>query len=201
MVRVPGRLVDSTMQQEPIHARYVDVRRDIRNADVLLFRRRNRITKAIMVAGRSRYTHAAMAGWWKDRLMCVEMTSGGGRAQLLSNIVQRWPGCVDVYSVIARPPRFAPWRALDVMIEITGRPYGWFNLFRASALHMPFVRFLVRPDEDDTSSSTWPPFCSHAVSKALRAGGGDPVPNLADRHTEPGDLARSAMLKYQFTLI
>ena len=36
---------------------------------------------------------------------------------------------------------------------------------------------------------------------AMRAGGVDPVPNLADRLTEPGDLARSAFYEYRFTLL
>ena len=35
---------------------------------------------------------------------------------------------------------------------------------------------------------------------ADREGGIDPVPNLADRLTEPADLSRSAFFRYQFTL-
>jgi hypothetical protein len=35
---------------------------------------------------------------------------------------------------------------------------------------------------------------------ACRAGGVDPVPNLADRLTEPADLARSPFFEYRFTL-
>lgn len=109
---------------------YSDVRCEIRNADLLLFRRRNRVTRLIAVAGRSQYVHAAMAGWWKNRLMCVEMTSGGGRAQLLSNIVAQWPGVIDVYRANAAHRRFSRERALKTMLGITGRRYGWANLFR-----------------------------------------------------------------------
>src|SRR5512137_265229 len=97
---------------KPIPAHYGEVRRRIRDADLLLFRRRSRIGRLISVAGRSQYVHAAMAGWWKDRLMCVEMTSGGGRAQLLSNIVAPWPGVVDVYQANANHRRFSRQRAL-----------------------------------------------------------------------------------------
>ena len=183
------------------HIRYADVRREIRDADVLLFRPRDWYTRAIAVAGRSQYVHAAMAGWWNNRLMCVEMTSGGGRAQLLSNLVERWPGACDVFAVIAKPPRFARCRALKAMIAITGKPYGKINLCRAALLHLPIFRFLVPPDTDDAETTTWPPFCSQAVSLAMRAGGIDPVPQLADRLTEPGDLARSAILDYHYTLV
>ncbi len=108
--------------------KYAEVRERTLNADLLLFRRRNWYTRLIAVAGRSEYVHAAMAGWWNDRLMCVEMTSGGGRAQLLSNIVERWPGVIDVYRTNAENRRFSRRRAIQAMVAITGRPYGRLNL-------------------------------------------------------------------------
>jgi len=176
------------------------VRAKIRDGDLLLFRSRDWYTRLIAVAGRNDYVHAAMAGWWSTRLMCVEMTSGGGRAQLLSNVVDRWPGACDVYRTNATKRRFSREKALAAMIAITGRPYGKWNLCRAALLHMPFLRFLVPPDTDDAEKSPWPPFCSQAVSMACRLGGVDPVPNLADRLTEPADLARSPFFQYRFTL-
>jgi hypothetical protein len=184
-----------------VTTRYADARREIHNADLLLFRRRSRLTRLIAVAGRSQYVHAAMAGWWKDRLMCVEMTSSGGRAQLLSNLVEQWPGAIDVYRANADHRRFSRQRALHAMIGITGKRYGWLNLFRAALLHMPAFRFLAQPDANDDATSNEPPFCSQAVAMADRTGGVDPVPNLADRLTEPGDLARSTFFEYRFTLI
>jgi hypothetical protein len=191
----------SPIMNEPIHTHYADARDTIRDADLLLFRRRDRLTRLIAVAGRSQYVHAAIAGWWNDRLMCVEMTSGGGRAQLLSNIVERWPGVVDVYQANVARQRFSRRRALLAMIGITGKRYGWLNLCRAALLHLPAFRFLAQPDTNDVETSTWPPFCSQAVAMADRAGGVDAVPNLADRLTEPADLARSAFYEYRFTLI
>ncbi|MCD4727102.1 MAG: hypothetical protein K8R46_05550 [Pirellulales bacterium] len=188
--------------KEPLFVPYRDARRQIRGGDLLLFRPRGFVWRAIAVAGRSEYTHAAMAGWWSRRLMCVEMCSRGGRALLLSNIVHRWPGAIDVYRANASGQRFSRAAAVHAMIKITGRRYGWFNLFRAALLHLPLFRFLVAPDTDDTAESAacHPPFCSQAVAMATRAGGVDPVPNLADRLTEPGDLARSPFYRYRFTL-
>jgi hypothetical protein len=180
---------------------YGDVRHAIRDADLLLFRSRHWFSRLIGVAGRSPYSHAAMAGWWKDRLMCVEMIRGGGRAQLLSNLVSRWPGAIDVYQANANHRRFSRERALGAMIAITGRQYGWLNLTRAALLHLPVFRFLTAPDTNDVETSSWPPFCSQAVTAADRAGGVDPVPNLADRLTEPADLSRSPFYSYRFTLM
>ena len=86
------------------------------------------------------------------------------------------------------------------MIEITGKPYGRWNLFRAALHHSIVVRLLLAPAEDDLEIGRDTPFCSQAVSLACRLGGVDPVPNLADRLTEPGDLARSSFFEYGCTL-
>ena len=67
-------------------------------------------------------------------------------------------------------------------------------------LHMLLLRWMVAADIDDQNNGS-PPFCSMAVSRACRAGGQDPVPNLADQCTEPGDLARSEFFKYCYTLV
>ena len=43
-----------------------------------------------------------MAAWWNGRLMCPETVQGrGGRAVLLSNLVQEYPGRIDVYAAEA----------------------------------------------------------------------------------------------------
>jgi hypothetical protein len=179
---------------------YADVRDTILDADLLLFRRRQWYMRLIAVAGRSEYVHAGMAGWWNGRLMNVEMTSAGGRAQLLSNLVERWPGAIDVYRANPARGRFSRRAALAAMIGITGKRYGWLNLLRASLFHLPLVRLCVAADTDDAEDSAWPPFCSQAVSMACRRGGADPVLNLPDRLTEPADLARSPFFVYRFTL-
>jgi hypothetical protein len=179
---------------------YNQARMKIRDGDLLLFRSRDWYTRLFAIAGRTEYVHAAMAGWWNGRLMCVEMTSSGGRAQLLSNIVAQWPGVCDVYRANAGRRRFSRPKALTAMIAITGKPYGSWNLWRAALLHLPLLRLFVRPAMDDAEDSRWPPFCSQAVSMACRLGGVDPVPHLADRLTEPADLARSAFFQYRFTL-
>jgi hypothetical protein len=177
-------------------------RAKIRDGDLLLFRRNvGLVGKLITVAGRSEYCHAAMAAWWNGRLMCLETIQGhGGRAVLLSTVVAEDPGRIDVYRANANRRRFDRGRAVEGMIEITGRRYGWWSLVKAALVHLPVFRFLVLPDTDDQANGSLP-FCSQAVSRACRQGGVDPVPNLADRLTEPGDLARSVFFRYRFTLM
>jgi hypothetical protein len=180
---------------------YNTAREKIRDGDVLLFRRRRGLMgKLIATAGRSAYSHAAMAAWWNDRLMCLETAQGcGGRAVLLSTLVEDAPGRIDVFRALPKLRRFHRRSAVETMIEITGRRYGWTALVKAALVHLPFVRFMVRVETDDAADGHLL-FCSQAVARAYRLGGLDPVPNLADRMTEPGDLARSAVLEYRFTL-
>ena len=180
---------------------YCEARQAIKDGDLLLFRAKRRLTSLIIArAGRSIYSHAGMAAWWHGRLMCLETVEGrGGRASLLSNLVEASPGRIDHYVAAADGRRFLRSEAVAAMIAITGRPYGWRSLIRTILSHAPLTRFLIRPDTDDDANGSLP-VCSEAVSRAYRAGGVDPVPNLADRRTEPGDLARSPFFRYLCTL-
>jgi len=168
---------------------------------LLLFRcGRGLSGRLIAKAGRSDYSHAGMAAWWNGRLMCLETIQGrGGRAVLLSNLVRKYPGRIDVYSAQANGQPFDRRAAVEAMIEITGRPYGWWSLAWVALVHLAVVRLFVRPNTDDAANGSLP-FCSLAVSRAVRAGGVDPVPRLADRATEPGDLARSRFYSFLCTL-
>jgi hypothetical protein len=134
--------------------------------------------------------------------MCLEMVQFiGGRAVLFSNHVRQLPGMWDVFAADPknRWPEFAPDHAIDRMIELTGTPYGWRNIFLASLRHLAVLRFFQRAPTDDRPDGT-PPFCSAAVSEAAQYGGVDPVPHLSNAATEPGDLARAEFFQYKFTL-
>ena len=180
---------------------YPLARSQIRDGDLLLFRpRRGLLARLIAKAGRSDYSHAGMAAWWNGRLMCLETVQGrGGRAVLLSNLVAKYPGRIDVYTAEANGNRLDRRAAVEAMIEITGRPYGWLSLVWVALVHLAVVRLFVRPNTDDAANGSLP-FCSQAVARACRAGGVDPVPHLADRKTEPGDLARSRFFAFLCTL-
>ncbi|MFZ5832478.1 MAG: hypothetical protein ACOY3P_20520 [Planctomycetota bacterium] len=187
----------------PRLADYRTVRGEIRSGDVMLFRRQpgRPSGRLIAVAGRGVHCHAAMAAWWDDRLMALETVQFvGGRAVLLSHLVQQNAGRIDVFAIAEAPAGFDRRAAVDAMKTIAGRSYGWWSLLCCGLTHVPALRLLMPPQLDDTIDGSLP-FCSMAVAAALRRAGVDPVPNLADRLTEPGDLARSAVLEYQFTLV
>ena len=84
-----------------------------------------------------------------------------------------------------------------MMRRLAGCDYGYAAVLAAAMLHLPFVRMAVRAEVDDDAIDRRPPFCSQACAMADRVGGGvDPVPHLADRLTEPADLARSPFYEY-----
>jgi hypothetical protein len=181
-----------------------DVAADIRDGDLLLFRGRGLVSRLIGVAGRSEYSHAARAVWWGRDLFCCEVRElRGGRAVTLESQVRKFPGLIDVFEV--NPAN--RWREYDrrgavrYMRRLAGCDYGYLGVLQAALRHAPLWRFLVHPDSDDQRAPGQPPFCSQASTMADRLGGGvDPVPHLADRLTEPADLARSPFYRYRFTL-
>jgi hypothetical protein len=177
-----------------------DARSEILDGDLLLFRRRG----LIAIAGRGEHSHAAKAAWWGDDLFCLEVREWhGGRAVTLDSQVRRRPGRIDVYRAnpAKRWPEYDRTRATTMMRRLAGCDYGYVGLLAAAMLHLPFIRMAVRAEVDDNAIDRRPPFCSQACAMVDRVGGGiDPVPHLADRLTEPADLARSPFYEYLFTL-
>lgn len=178
---------------------YNDCRREIDAGDLLLFRRRG----LIATFGRSVYSHAAKADWWGDVLFCLEVREWyGGRAVTLSSQIQRTPGGIDVFSTgVARPGY--NWRnACEMMRRLAGEPYNYRGVLRLGLMRIPFVRLLIKPNLCDSGELPLGVFCSQAVAAVDRiAGGVDPVPSLADEYVEPGDLARSMLYQYKFTVV
>ena len=181
--------------------RLEEARNHIQDADLLLFRRRG----LIAIAGRGEHSHAAKAAWWDDDLLCLEIREfKGGRAVTLASQIDRHSGRIDVLEAnnSDRWPEFDRTGATKFLRQLAGCDYGYAALLAAALLHLPLVRLVVKSEIDDTTIDRRPPFCSQACAMADRIGGGvDPVPHLADRLTEPADLARSPFYRYRFTLV
>jgi hypothetical protein len=179
--------------------------REICDGDLLLFRSRGLVAHIIARAGRSPYTHAARALWWDGDLFCGEVRQWhGGRVVTLASQLERAHGEIDVYEVNPgnRWRHYRRGGATRFMRRLAGCRYGYRSVLQAAARHAPLWRWLVPPRRYHVESSGSPPFCSEACALADRLGGGvDPTPQLADRLTEPGDLARSPFYRYRLTLL
>jgi hypothetical protein len=178
---------------------------DIQTADLLLFRGKGFVSKAIRIAGRSAYSHAAKASWHNHRLLCLEVREfKGGRAVTLESQVAKYPKQIDVFQANAegRWPEYDRAKADDYMTGLCGVEYGYFAIAESFVLHAPVLRWKAKPPtEDEIFDEKRLPYCSAAVAMADDFGGGvDVVPNLANWAVEPGDLARSLFYSYLFTL-
>jgi len=182
----------------------------LRSGDLLMFRGAGPLARAIQIAGRSPYGHAGMAAWWDGVAMSLEATASGVVAVTLASRLDEYDGRLDVFAANPsnRWPTFDRAGAVRWMIRMTGRRYGYQTLFRVALFHLPFARLVIRPALDDRNGGATPrpetvePICSEAVAMAYRLGGGvDPVLLLADRYTEPADLARSPFFEYRCTLV
>lgn len=174
---------------------------ELYDGDLLLFRRRGLIS----IAGRGVHSHAAKVAWWGETPFCVEVREWyGGRAVTLESQVKRSPGRIDVFRVNPenRWPEYDRFASTRYMRRLAGCDYGYGSVATAALLHLPIVRTFVMAEVEDDAVDRRPPFCSQACAMADRIGGGvDPTPHLADRLTEPADLARSPFYQYAFTLV
>ena len=164
-------------QNTPNHVKYDDVRHEIWNGDLLLFRKRRIgfIDGIIAVAGRGVHSHAAKAAWWKTDLFSLEVREfHGGRAVTLSSQVKKYPRRIDVFRPNAdnRWPRYDLEGSLEIMRRFASSDYGYGSVLFAAMTHLPLFRIFVRPDRDDSSCTgkRKPPFCSQAVALAERLG-------------------------------
>ena len=190
------------MQDDKMPLRYEDARHRIGNGDLLLFRAHSLSSKIIQAVGRSAYSHAAMAVWCRqfDILFCCEVREFcGARAVTLSSQVDRFSGQIDVFGVVNES--FNRDGAAGEMLRKTGAAYGYTAICCSALIHAPFLRFFFRPNFRDSNGGWLPEYCSAAVANAARIGGKvDPVHNLNDVWSEPGDLGRSLLWNYSFTL-
>jgi len=205
---------------------YNEAREHILDGDVLLFRGRMPVVaKAIRVFTNSQYAHVGMAGWSNgghddplSDLMIYEMLPGGGRGVKLSERVISCPNDIDVYRVADHFPTYT-WnpdtgkvesemnvfdrrKAMSAMRDFCApNNYGMLHLLWVAFCHLPIIRFFCRPPSDDELvSKKKAPICSEATSFSLRHAFTDVVRNTADFVTTPGDLGKSPLLHYMFTL-
>jgi hypothetical protein len=190
------------LQKEP----YSQVRPHIKDGDCLLFRPYSMDGWSISVAGRSPYSHVAMAGWWGEDLFALELNGGyGGRAIHLSNYVNlRANASIDWYPIRADlyPTTFDRAKALEAMKNLMGTPYAWLDIKMVSLYHLPLVRWIRYiwkgpPPTTNLEPEGKPFFCSGAYSYACTKGGHDPVPGLGNHWVEPGDIYRSDFLDHE----
>lgn len=181
----------------------------IKEGDVLLFHAGGFLSIGWFITGvtRGQYSHVGIASWKTGQLTIIEQKEfKGGREVLLESQIFPWTK-VDVYRARhvwtrAGLKEFSPEVAECVSQtarSITGKKYGWKNIWDIYKQYLPFYRYFVKRVSDDLEDADIF-VCSTNVSNSYRVCFVDLVPNLSDKRTTPDDLARSPVLEFQFRI-
>ncbi len=205
---------------------YKEIRNYINEGDVLLFRGKGFISKFISAPSETTYSHIATSSWVNGNsntddgsLECVEFREGsGGRAINLSHAVKSNPDAIDVYRPSSRFEKIifnnnlkttkSEWikfngkKVTHTMRKMTGLPYGWKRIWWMAKHKLAIIRLLVDKSKlmHDELQDIIYPVCSTAISYSFNTHGYDLIRNRSDEATEPGDIAKSPLLNYLFTL-
>lgn len=198
----------------------------IQDADVLLFRtsgRMNTISWWIRKYTRSPYSHAGLAHWEDDELLCLEFREfEGSREYPIAKYLEQGQ-CIDVFRAASRVevpyvdasfPEYPEIRyktheftdktasnIISTAHELLGRRYGWWNIWQFAKLYMPFIRLGQNINRKNGIGAEQEFVCSTLVTYSYRIHYIDPVPYVADSYTSPGDLARSELFSKMFEIV
>jgi hypothetical protein len=169
---------------------YAEVRENIKDGDIVLFRGKSLLSRIIYLFTRSPYSHAGIVAWWDQRLMVLEAVGAGVIASRLSIVVKKYDGNAELWTANADDiDRAEIVAAAKVML---GKRYSKWKLLGNLRV------VLFGPRQGDETDPDIPPeeyVCSEYVSRAWRAGGVDLKKGASDRFTKPVDIASSPAIR------
>lgn len=191
----------------------------LQEADVLLFEHGAFPSVGWLIAkySQSPYSHVGLASKEGKNWNCLEFREFiGSRKYPLEQYVKDQPGKIDVFRACHKLvfPSFEYGHVFDKELvfypeiahkitdsarELIGQSYSWYLIYSMTASFIPFLRLKQKikfEDESDTISFV----CSTLVNYTYRRHYTDLVKFLPDYYTKPGDIARSPVLNYLFTL-
>ncbi len=191
---------------------------------VLLFRGTTLISKFIGAFGTSPYSHVGIASWSNGGsdpiLELLEYKEfKGSRATSLRNNVIAHNGHIDVFAPCTRTEQsyydveegivktkiysFNGRAITKDFRRYTGLAYSYQRILFMLWFHIPFLRLFTGNNVFNDESNDTPslPVCSTSVAHFFSKHYVDLVKFKSDEFVEPGDLARSPVLSYLFTLV
>lgn len=206
-----------------IKKRFHEIKSDIKEGDILLFRGNSIVSRFINVYGGGLHSHVALASWHNGGsgiLECLEFKEWkGSRATLLETQVKQNDGLIDVFRpsssyfnltfnektgiIKEEKVEFDGKAVTNCMRRITGLPYGYRRIWWIAQHKLPFLRFfynISKTIEDENGGELIHPVCSTALSSCFSKCNYDLVKNKHYNWTEPSDISRSNLLNYLFTL-
>jgi hypothetical protein len=183
------RKPDSESMEEKI--RYEDIRSQIKNGDVLMFKGRYLHSSIIRGLTRSFYSHAGIAVWWNRRLMVMEAVERGVRILPLSRKIGSYRGDVEWFCSKKEISERDRLRMIIFAQEELGKSYArWREIFFG-------WKILLRRDlsEKDELRRENKLYCSQYVAQIYNSVGLDLKKKRDDRFMSPDDIANSSLLE------
>lgn len=186
----------------------------IKESDILLFRAPTCICSIgwwIAQFTSSIYSHVGIATLKPSGVDCLEFREfKGSRIKDLRDYISEDRVTIDVFRIINKfefeenneykTLVFSDTVAKQITNQaktMIGQHYGWGNIWRIMKTYIPFLRLFVHKFGTEKVDQY---VCSTFVSYLFRTNYIDPCPFLRDVYTTPGDLARSPLFMYQFSL-
>ena len=172
-------------------SRYEEVRLQIRNGDVIMYKGKNILPRLIRWLTKSFYSHAGIAVWWNERLMVMEAVMRGVRVVPLSRNIYQHKGNVEWFSCKKEISEEDRLRMVIFAQEELGKSYARWRVI-LFGLKVLFKRDLSITDELRMENKI---FCSQYVAQIYNSIGLDLKENREDRFMSPGDIARSPLME------
>jgi hypothetical protein len=182
------------IKKEPKQIKYyADIRQDMKQGDILLYKGRGIISRGIKFFTGSEYSHAGIAIKWNERWMVMEANRRGVVVNPFQRSVNRYPGSVEWWSSIKEINDEDRRKMIIYAQKELGKRFAFFLLF-----WFAFVISLAMPlDKRDRFRREKRLYCSLYVAQIYHSIGIDLKKNLSDRFTSPRDIANSPKLAFR----
>jgi len=176
--------------------KYDDVRSQIKNGDVFMYRGKTFQSSIIQWVTRSPYSHAGITAWWNERLMVMEAKGNGVVASPFSRSVRKYHGDVDWFASTREISEEDRLRMVIFAQEELGKTYGrWKTIILGIR-----TLFQRNPDKRDRLRKQKKLFCSEYISQIYNSIGLDLQKKMSDHFMKPADVANSPLLENKGTV-
>jgi hypothetical protein len=171
--------------------KYDQVRDQIKNGDVFMYKGKGFISSVIRWVTHSPYSHAALAVWWNQRLMVMEAKGQGVIVNPTSRSIRHYRGDVEWFSCKKEISEDDRLRMVKFAQEELGKSYGRWKAILLG-IKILFEHDLEKRDRLKREKRL---FCSEYVAQIYNFIGLDLKKGRSDRFTKPDDIANSPLLE------
>lgn len=176
--------------------KYDDVRSQIRNGDVFMYRGKGIQSTIIQWVTRSPYSHAGISAWWNERLMVMEAKGNGVVVSPFSRSVGQYHGDVEWFGSAQEISEEDRLKMVIFAQAELGKTYG---RWKAILLGLQTL-FQRNPDKRDRLKNQKKLFCSEYIAQIYNSIGLDLKKKTSDQFMKPADIANSPLLEIRGTV-